>query len=459
VRRDSDPPNHVQRQLVRLAALFCRVFYERVEVQGLEHLPARGPVLVFANHANALADAIVLVSVFPGLLRPMARSGLFLVPVMRRLLLCQGAVAVFRRGDPHSDPERNREMFGRCFQMFTDGAALLIFPEGQSHSDPHLHPFKTGAARLVLGARDANAEPAVLPVGLTFTRKGRFRGSVLVQFGAPVPIDPELGIAREHDVRELTAVLERAAAEVTLNTESWETLDFLQQVERFVALRRGRYRRTSLGQRFRALRRLLEMERALRREHPEVVDDLRARLAEFQDLCREFGVRDSYLTVRVTPTVAILFIVRTLAVVLIALPIAVWGWLNAVVPFLLTRHLARALSTGRDQYDTAKMFVGALVFALFWGVQAWWVYDRFGAGFGAAYLVSLPIAASVALTVARERRRIRENLRAFFRVVTKRHVRDALVQCRSELERDLAGYVRRLRRRSHGDAGRGVRSP
>ena len=74
--------SRLQRQLARLAQLFCRVFYERVEVQGLEHLPAQGPVLVFANHANALADAIVLVSVFPGLLRPMARSGLFLVPVL-----------------------------------------------------------------------------------------------------------------------------------------------------------------------------------------------------------------------------------------------------------------------------------------------------------------------------------------------------------------------------------------
>ena len=116
------------------------------------------------------------------------------------------------------------------------------------------------------------------------------------------------------------------------------------------------------------------------------------------------------------------------------------------MPFLLTRHAARALSRGRDQYDTAKMFAGAFFFTVFWGVQAWWVYDQFGATWGCVYLLSLPVAASTALAVARERRRIRENLRAFFRVVTRGHVRDMLMERRGEIERDLSGLARRIRR-------------
>lgn len=446
MRRTSDPPGHTQRQLARVAALFTGVFYDHVEVDGLEHLPERGPLLLFANHANALADAMILAAVFPGLLRPMARSGLFRVPVLHRLLLWQGAVPVHRARADATDPRRNDAVFERCFELFARGAALLIFPEGQSHSDPQLHPFKTGAARLALGGRARGTEPALIPVGLTYTRKGRFRGSVLVQFGAPVPVPVEMDSEREEDVRALTATLEAAARDVTLNTDTWETLDFMRQVERFVALRRGRYRRATLGQRFRALRRLLEMERRLREGHPEVVEDLQAKLAEFQDLCRDFGVRDAYLTVRVTPTVVILFLLRTLAVVFLALPVAAWGWVNGIVPFLLTRHVARALSEGHDQYDTAKMLAGAFFITLFWGVQAWWVYAELGVTWGAAYLLSLPVSAATALAVVRERRRIRENLRAFASVVLKRQVRDVLLERRAELERDLAKLARRLRR-------------
>ena len=41
---------------------FCRrmtgVFYRHPEVSGLEHLPESGPVLLAANHVNALADAV-----------------------------------------------------------------------------------------------------------------------------------------------------------------------------------------------------------------------------------------------------------------------------------------------------------------------------------------------------------------------------------------------------------------
>ena len=321
--RKTDPPGRTQRYLIGLARLFVRVFYDRVEVQGVENLPPSGPLLLFANHANAIADAVILTAVFPGLVRPMARSGLFRIPVMRRLLHWQGAVPVYRRSNPGStagsDPSRNDDMFSQCYEMFRDGAALLIFPEGQSHSDPRLQPFKTGAARLALGARQRECEPALIPVGLTFTRKGRFRGSVLVQFGESLVVDASHDTDSEDNVRALTADMEAAASEVTLNSESWETLDFLQQVERFVALRRGRYRKATLSQRFRALRRLLEMERTLRQEHPQVVDDLQARLAGFRDLCREFGVRDAYLTVRVTPLVAVLFVLRTLCVVLVAL--------------------------------------------------------------------------------------------------------------------------------------------
>ncbi len=457
MRRTSDQPGNLQRQLARVAKLLTRVFYERVEVQGLEHLPEDGPLLLFANHANTIADAIIVTSVFPGLLRPMARSGLFLIPGLRRMLLWQGAVPVHRSGDRDGDITRNDAIFEHCFEMFGRGAALLIFPEGQSHSDPHIHPFKTGAARLALGGRARGAEPVLVPVGLTFTHKGRFRGSVLVQFGAPVPVPPDLDKAREGDVRALTATLERAAREVTLNSESWETLDFMQQVERFVALRRGRYRRATLGQRFRALRRLLELERRLRAEHPHVVEEVQAKLAGFQDLCRSFGVRDAYLTVRVTPTVLVLFVMRTLAVLLLALPVAVWGWANSLVPFLLTRHCARALSRGRDQYDTAKMFAGALFFTAFWGAQAWWVYATLGATWGAAYLLSLPASAYVALAVRRERRRIRENLRAFASVVLKGRVREMLAERRAEIERDLASLARRIRRGLREDSRPGAR--
>ena len=61
----------------RLARLLCRVLYERVEVAGEAHIPRQGAVMLCANHTNAIADAIIILATYPGLARPLARSGLF----------------------------------------------------------------------------------------------------------------------------------------------------------------------------------------------------------------------------------------------------------------------------------------------------------------------------------------------------------------------------------------------
>src|SRR5947208_2547107 len=87
----------------------------------------------------------------------------FGVWVSGELIVLQ-AVPIYRRQDA-GEPgpaslrtTRNDDSFARCFELLAAGEALLIFPEGQSHSDPSLRQLKTGAARLALGALQRNGE-------------------------------------------------------------------------------------------------------------------------------------------------------------------------------------------------------------------------------------------------------------------------------------------------------------
>src|ERR1041384_4770224 len=65
------------------------------------------------------------------------------------------------------------------------GGSLALVPEGKSHSDPALQPLKTGAARIVLEAERKlpGLGVRIVPVGLLFDRKGKFRSRALVQVG------------------------------------------------------------------------------------------------------------------------------------------------------------------------------------------------------------------------------------------------------------------------------------
>ena len=426
---------------------FCRgvllTHYRRSEVDGLENLPPEGGVLLCANHPSALVDGVVIQAMCPRLIHPLARSGLFTHPLLRPMLALMQAVPVYRREDAGGDTRRNVDVFERCYEILGRGGVLLIFPEGQSHSDPGLRALKTGAARLALGALERNGRaPVVLPVGLNFTDVGRFRNSLLIKFGKPVEVVALEGEAPEEAALRTTEAIRVALSGVTLNLESWEDFEFLRQVERFFSLRRGKYRKRALSTRFRALQNLQRAGARLREQAPHLMERLAQRLRQFENLCRRFGVRDYHLTVSYTPILVTRFIARGLTIIFLALPLAVYGWLNAALPYYLTGLLALRSATDRYQYDTAKICYGMLFFGLFWGGQTAAVAWLLGAIPAVAYALSLIPTAAIAFYLRRERERILDNIRVFFLFLRRRDLRQLLEFERAELERDLAGLTK-----------------
>lgn len=443
----------------RLWRAFCRlavrVFYRRFEIAGSARIAADGPLILCANHVNALVDAVVVQAACSRPLHPLARSGLFRRPLLRPILRLIQAVPIYRRraDDDARASAGNDASFSRLFDYLRQARTLLIFPEGQSHSDPSLRPIKTGAARIALGAwRDHGRLPQVLPVGLIFTRKGRFRGDVLVQVGKPVVLDmppPALALAASDAAAERTWVLRATEAisrglfAVTLNVESWEDVALLGLVRRFAAFRGAHHARRdrprpSLARRYRAFQRLYEAHRWLRVRDPERVAALRTKLRRFERLCRRYGVQDYHLNLRYRPVLVLHFLLRTLAFAVLVFPLALWGWIHSAVAYLLTRELSKRAARGRDQYDSASMLFGLPCFALLWGAQTAAVWHWLGLPAAIAYASSLPFTAAVALWLGRERRRIVENVRVFFLFVRQRRVRDYLHQERSEVETELA---------------------
>ena len=79
------------------------IFYRRVDVVGLEHVPARGPLLVAGNHQNGLVDPMLLIATMPRTLRPLAKSGLFRHPLIAPFLALARALPVYRRQDADGD--------------------------------------------------------------------------------------------------------------------------------------------------------------------------------------------------------------------------------------------------------------------------------------------------------------------------------------------------------------------
>jgi len=424
---------------------FCKLvtksFYQKVEVLGRVDLPDTGGVLFCANHINALLDPVIIQAATPLQLRPLARSGLFKFPMKVALNLI-GAVPVYRPQDGRRKVGGNTHMFKKCHELLSNNECIIIFPEGQSHSDPHLHELKTGAARIALSSVELNGRCTVIPIGLTFTEKGQFRSSVLVHFGSPIDLELPAEIHAKDAIELINQRITKGLVSVTLNADSWEDIDLVTRLERFFSMRHGKYRGRSLSRSFASLQRLIEGQKLLSAHEPKRVRALISQLKGFERLCNILGIKDYHLTIRYRPLLIFGYLLRVCAIVCVGLPVALIGILNSYIPYILTKRIAPKFAKGVDQLDSAKVLTGFALLTIFWGFQSYLVYRWFGMSWMIGYFFVLIVSSSVAVAMRDEYSRILNNLRVFITFARKQQLKQYLIHKRHELEVELANLVR-----------------
>lgn len=212
-------------QLLRgTAAIALRWYYADVTVQGGERVPRDGPLLILANHPNALIDPLVVGTTIERRVLLTAKATLFEHPALGKLLRAVGVVPLRRAKDESRDtagavtPDRNAYAFQLVTAALRARQVVLIFPEGISHDDPALAPLRSGAARMALQAHSEGvAGIRLLPMGLVFEAKERPDSRVLVRVGDALDLDGWLAERETIDARELTELLEGRLRAVTLN--------------------------------------------------------------------------------------------------------------------------------------------------------------------------------------------------------------------------------------------------
>ena len=200
-------------------------FYGDIRITGSDRIPARGPLLIAANHQNALVDSLIVGWVVPRRVAMTAKATLVdnhLIALLFRIL----HVVPLRRvsdeirkasGAPH-DPSRNSDAFREITTLLGKGGAVLIFPEGKSHNEFGLEPLKSGLARLALQARDEAAVKGiqVLPIGLVFEDKGVPGTIVGARVGYPIEMDTWIGGDHAQLTEEIASRLRAVSEEAGL---------------------------------------------------------------------------------------------------------------------------------------------------------------------------------------------------------------------------------------------------
>ena len=406
----------VRRMLVATLTLALRVFFRRIEVKGLKHVSRRGATIFVLNHPNGLVDPVFLLCYAPRRVSFLAKAPIFEMPVMGRVARALEAIPVYRRQDEGSDVSRNEETFARAHQLLKRGGTLAICPEGVSHSDTKLRPLKTGAARIALGvvAEDARLELNIIPAGLYYTAKTAFRSAALLRFGEPLRVEHVAfdadGEPPAEAVRALSARIESALRNVTLNAEHQQALAISERAERiFSAAAPGDEESDAAaapGDAQKSLTREVELRRRFLAGYafhfersPERLAALEARIHRYEEQLRQAGLDLADLSAPAASPAAVAryFITRVLPV-LYWFPLALFGIVVHYPAYKLAGALAVAVARRSDDIvSTIKLIAAMLLFPLTWGALAAVFFYLVGwPGIVVALFVA-PVSAYVAL--------------------------------------------------------------
>lgn len=395
--------------------------YHRIAYVG-ERVPATGPLLLVANHPNSLLDPVLVVAAARRPVRFLAKAPLFTDRKVGWVVKAAGAIPVYRRADDPAQMDKNLDTFRAAYATLGGGAAVGIFPEGLSHSEPSLAPLKTGAARIALGAYPvAGRVFPIVPIGLVFREKDVFRSDAIVFRGQSIDWADlaRRGVDDAEAVRSLTQRIDEALREVTVNLERWADRPL---VECAVSLWEAEHRAPPMPRdRVERLAITTGLLAAVRRDRDPAWLALADEVAAYCRRLRRLNLRPSDVRANVGVKRGLTWAAARLPLVLpLGAALGLAGYLLYLVPYRVTGRIATGMRPNPDTTSTYKLLIGIPVYAL-WvlllSVAAWLAW---GAGAGLLVLLGLPVVGMVGILVRERWRGAWQDARRFLLLRSRR---------------------------------------
>ena len=387
--------------VIRFLRVVNELYFVEIRSTGREHVPDKGPVILAANHPGSILDSIVMATQIHRTINYLARSGLFRFRLLAALFRRLGAVPIYRSHETADSIQRNEEVFAKVHELLDEGGCIGIFPEGRNSPPTRIGPLRKGAARIALSAearKDGKLGLVVVPVGVNFENRGFLMSAVLLRFGAPIKVADYLDLYRRDQsaaLIRLTEDIKHALSQQVLTIEDVRLGQLVDELAAVFGDELGRRFESTTGSagktppRQRLIKRWLwqlaawyrrstpESGRAFvlrmhSRQHirdvlvaawqtsPRQVVALRNRLERYKDHLRQTELREALDHAFEEPVRQRLIRLRmTLYSVLMA-PIALFGFVHNIVPYLLARGLGRL---GKDEAVRAFTLFGSGVLA------------------------------------------------------------------------------------------------
>jgi hypothetical protein len=371
----------------------------------------------------------------------MAKSTLFDIPFFGKVLHALGMVPAYRGTDDHSLVARNKESLAIAAKQIAAGHVMGIFPEGKSHDANQLALVRSGAARLAMQSLAAGATGLkIVPIGLHYEEKERFRSAVWIKVGEPV--DAAEWLAQHNGdehlaMRTLTTELNARLKSVVLHLDEIDWQPLLEDLEALLPAA-GFKRRDALN----GLRRQQAAVDAInyfhRTDRPRA-EAAATRVRAHGEALRSAGVPrdDAEISLhggRLAGSFAL-----TLAKLVGGGVLGMFGFFAHLVPYLFVRLVSKWIpAPGRMTLALNRLLLGLPVYGIWYGLITLRVYDYFALWVTITWIIIMPISGLVALDNARRVARLMPRLIAEARLLLRPKLRAKLLASQTAVVGELA---------------------
>ena len=208
-------------------------YFKKIHVKHCDNIPKGKPVLILANHQNALLDALVIAAKCDRFSYFLTRASVFNSKVIAWLLQSLRMLPVYRMRDGIQTIVKNKTIFRTCSQLLKDNQTIVIFPEGNHNLKRTVRPLSKGFTRLVFDTLDENPDLdlQLVPVGFNYVLAQKFVDEVSVHIGKPISANDFVDFDKNEAVLRLKETVHQSISKLTAHIPSDAYDETLKKLE------------------------------------------------------------------------------------------------------------------------------------------------------------------------------------------------------------------------------------
>ncbi len=400
-----------------------RVYYRNFSINNREKIPVNKPLIFTPNHSNALMDALAVLYSENKLFVFLARADIFKNPKVASILYFLKILPIYRVRDGYDTVRKSKDILRKTVDIITSGDAMVILPEGNHSRIRRLRPLKKGFARMAFQAEELNdfdLDLHIVPLGIDYDEFSKYRSSVVVTFGDPVPVRDFVEIYKENQAIGLNKIkdaLSNNLAPVLINIQSEEYYDFYNEIR--VIYRK--HMAQKIGKDFcdESNRVIIDQNTITKLENiektnPEKIKSLSEMTFRYNEIRKKFGFSNSLIESNGTPFIAF---IRQRIELLALFPVFIYGAINSLIPYSIPMLIVRKFKD--EQFKSSvKFVVSAMLFPIIYIIQTIIVFALTDITTALIYILSLPLSAMLAWRWSRAYIQVKSGIRFFINKIS-----------------------------------------